>query len=366
MDLTAILKKLVTFQTVTHDLSENRKALEWVKDTVRGLPLRMIDHTSLGHHSLVITTQKTNSPKLWMSAHMDVVPGRREQYSAKIRDGKMYGRGVYDMKFAIACYIQLLSELAPKLNDFDFGIMITTDEEIGGHNGAGYLLENGYNGIQCISPDAGADWCIEGSAKGILHLRIESRGISAHAARPWLGKNAIDSLMHFLVELNSKFTKGNANPNEFENTCSIGVIHTDSEHSVINEVPDYAYAEVDIRTIDLNSRAVVGKQLKALSSQFPDITITIIEDDPCFEQDTRDTNLDEFAKLIKKYKGEFNGYCKSDGSSDARFFASKGMSVISTRPKGNGHHSSREWIDLEDLNVFYKVLKEYVLSQAKI
>jgi succinyl-diaminopimelate desuccinylase len=366
MDLTEILKKLVAFKTVTHDFSENRRALSWVKDTVRPLPVHVSDHKSLGYRSLVITTQNTHSPKLWLHGHMDVVPAKREQYEAVVKNGKLFGRGVYDMKFAIACYIQLLSDLAPNLNKLDLGIMLTTDEEIGGQNGVGYLLDNGYSGSICISPDAGVDWCLEEGAKGVLHLKIEAAGDSAHGARPWLGKNAALTLIKFLQELNTYFEPGNRNPEKFLNTCSVGVIHTDVERSVINEVPDYAYAEVDIRPVDKKQRNVIGEYLESLSSKYPDITISIIADDEPFKIERDDKYIKEFAKIIKNHKDININFCNSEASSDARFFAAKGMSVISTRPLGNGHHSDHEWIDINDLTMFCQVLKEFVIKTVSI
>ena len=47
------------------------------------------------------------------------------------------------------------------------------------------------------------------------------------------------------------------------------------------------------------------------------------------------------------------------------FLKKKNIPVILIRPKGGGRHSDKEWIDKEDLNKFYLVLKEFVVQITK-
>jgi len=52
------------------------------------------------------------------------------------------------------------------------------------------------------------------------------------------------------------------------------------------------------------------------------------------------------------------------GTSDVNYFRARNIPVIETRPKGGGQHSNQEWIDLKDLERFYKVMVEYVKKAA--
>jgi len=70
----------------------------------------------------------------------------------------------------------------------------------------------------------------------------------------------------------------------------------------------------------------------------------------------------DFLEILKekfKIKPEFTF---SHGSSDARFFFEEKIPVILIRPKGGGHHSEKEWIDLESLEKFYLILKSWVMK----
>ena len=96
-ELDQTLIKLVSFQTVPYNEAENVKQINWIKEQLKGLPLYFEEYSSKGHPSLVITTQKTKSPKLWLIAHLDVVPADPSSFTVTIENGKMMGRGVLDM-----------------------------------------------------------------------------------------------------------------------------------------------------------------------------------------------------------------------------------------------------------------------------
>jgi len=48
---------------------------------------------------------------LFLVAHIDVVGAKKELFRAKIKGKKLFGRGAFDMKYAIACYMKLLFDL---------------------------------------------------------------------------------------------------------------------------------------------------------------------------------------------------------------------------------------------------------------
>ena len=54
----------------------------------------------------------TGPRTLILSAHVDVVPGHRDQFSPRRENGCLYGRGAYDMKGALAAMLAALADLA--------------------------------------------------------------------------------------------------------------------------------------------------------------------------------------------------------------------------------------------------------------
>ena len=259
MNLIDILIKLISYKTITGDYQASAACLHWVKEQIQGLPLFTQDFEQNGFPSLIITTKQTKTPLLWLAAHLDVVPGSPAVFEAETKaGGRLYGRGAFDMKFAAACYIKLLKELGADLKNYDLGVMLTTDEEIGGLNGVGHLVKEGYSSKLVFLPDGGKNWQIEKAAKGVWHALVESRGVSAHGSRPWLGRNAIDQLMNFVNAARKFFPKEPCSrKNHYHSTLNVGVIEGGR---AVNQVPDSASARLDIRFISDRDQQKIKKK----------------------------------------------------------------------------------------------------------
>jgi succinyl-diaminopimelate desuccinylase len=260
--LTDLLSHLIRMPTVTSDHATNRAATDWVQEQLYGLPLKFkrFEHNDVS--SLIATTPAVSNPKkpkLWLYAHIDVVPGTPDEFKPVERDGKLFGRGVFDMKYAIALYIKLLCDLGEDLKSYDLGLIIVSDEEGAGENGAGYLASLGYAGKAMLLPECGTSWSLETGAKAVHRWRVTAAGHSGHAARPWLGTNAIDRLTAFLDRIRSQFpTEPCGNQDHLHNTINIGTIQGGA---AANQIPGSAEATFDIRLIPdtsaLDSEAIV-------------------------------------------------------------------------------------------------------------
>lgn len=360
MNTESILKKLISFKTISKNHKQNKACIAWI--------LRVIKNNKISVHakiinknsfpSLIITTQKTKTPKLWLAAHLDVVHASDRGFKARKINNRLYGRGASDMKFAAATYIKLLLDFKNQLSDYDFGIMFTTDEELGGINGTKYILGRGYRSKVVFLPDGGRDWQIEMGAKGAWHLSILSKGKSAHGSRTWMGENAIEKLINFLQEFKGEFIKEPCHdPKHWHPTLNIGTIEGGR---AINQIPDSAAAHLDIRFCSLQQKVKIEKKLNLLKKKYKGIQIETEMLGPNFKIEPNNRYLKIFMNSALKTCNIKTGELLSHGSSDARYFAQKNIPVIATRPKMDGHHSENEWIDLKDLSHFYLVLKDFV------
>jgi acetylornithine deacetylase/succinyl-diaminopimelate desuccinylase-like protein len=357
------LKKLIEFRTITRDFDKNGQALSWIEDKIKDLPVYIKRHEKNGFKSLVITTQKTKTPKVMLAAHLDVVKGSDNVFKPVVKDGKLYGRGVFDMKYAIACYLKLLNELKAELPSLDLGIMITTDEEIGGANGVNYLLnEEKYSADVCVLPDGGANWQLITESKGILQIKVKSSGKSAHGSKPWLGESAIDNLVNFLQRLkNEKIFDENYYQRAEEHYCNTVNVGKIAGGEVANQVADYAEAILDVRFVSKENEADMLSLIKKAAKKSGKIKIEKIISGYPLHTDEKNSYVREFMNIAMKnginIKPTF-----THGSSDARFFSENKIPVIVLRPNGGGHHSEEERIDLKDLGKFYEVLKAYIIN----
>ncbi len=90
-----------------------------------------------------------NEPALMLLQHTDVVPADEEYWttavlSGEIRDGYLLGRGARDMKGTGISHLAAFLSLhrSGRALNRDVIFMATADEEAGGLNGVGWLVEN--------------------------------------------------------------------------------------------------------------------------------------------------------------------------------------------------------------------------------
>lgn len=353
------LKELIAMQTVTNAPEKNKEALDWVKVQLKELPLYFKEETFNGHPTLLITTRETKTPDLWLVAHIDVVPASASLFIPRVEKGILYGRGAYDMKMAIACYLLLMQELPSPLERYNIGIMLTSDEEVGGKNGVGSLLNQGYGSKVALLPDGGFDWKFEEQAKGVLHVKFQADGVSAHSSRPWEGKNAILMLNEALQSTESYFKEQEKRYGSYYPTFNIGTIQGGE---AVNQVPGHAEAKIDIRFPPSTSADSLFKELQEQIARFPGVTVEKIISAPPSQVDLQLPYFKSFKEIAKKIYSISIGTTRSHGASDARYFGEKGIPVLVIAPKGGEIHSEDEWIDLNDLKRFYTVMKQWVLD----
>ncbi len=200
-NLIEVLSHLITFQTHEgnpHKKEEVKKLYDYFLSLIPPR-YKYRRYMSRGHESLLVYTRSLTHPRIVLQAHADVVSAQTSLFSPRISGNKLVGRGVSDMKYAIACYALLLNELN---HDMDIAVWLTSDEEIGGFDGVGYLLNQKKLSCDfCFLPDGGDNFGIVTQAKGVLHCALKSHGISAHGSTPWNGHNAIDILIDAYNEL---------------------------------------------------------------------------------------------------------------------------------------------------------------------
>ena len=161
-------------------------------------------------------------PLLLMS-HTDVVAVEPDKWShdpfgGQITDGWLYGRGALDMKHMVAMELQTMLLLkrrgVPLKRDVIF--MAAADEEVGGHDGAGWVVHNRPDLIDAeyaLNEGGGAGMEINGrryysvqtAEKGTARFRLRTRGRPGHGSVPH-DDNAILKLATKLLRLQTERT----------------------------------------------------------------------------------------------------------------------------------------------------------------
>lgn len=355
--LEATLADLIAFRSESEDFLACQQITEYVYEQLKPLGLHIVGDINCQHPWLLATTQRTKSPKILLTAHLDVVPASDyKQYELRKDNGKLYGRGVWDMKYAAAGFIELAKAKREELEQLDFGILFTTDEEIGGYQGVREVLRQGWRTELAFIPDYGDNWKIEENAKGIFVDKLSASGKSAHGSRPWEGVNAIQKLIPVLHELQSLYPS----IDQLGPTLSINQF---SGGRAMTQIPDGAYALLDFRSFRHQEIDDYQLLLRKLAWEYG---LTIEE-----AGIGQPLTLDKENYLVQKYLETLQTcgitpiYEKSFGATDGRWFAEYGIPCIVTGPHGHGAHGDDEWIVRQDLVTFYNLIDHYISNNTR-
>jgi succinyl-diaminopimelate desuccinylase len=355
--LEQMFAKLISFPSVSGDTAVIHDTFDYIEAYLASRGMYVTRHEWNGTESLVATTQKTKTPTVFLLGHIDVVPAPKEMFQLVEKDDKYIGRGVLDMKGGVAAYLGAVNELQDELHDYDFGVMLTSDEETGGFDGAKRLVDGGYIPQAIILQDGGGNWNIERLAKGLWHITITASGISAHGSRPWEGDNAVDKLMNVLLEVKGLFQDQGPEGS----TVNVGII---SGGNAINQIPSAASASLDMRFISPEDQArVIAATTDIAAMHGVSVQTEVVSDAVVTDPDN--TFMASYAESVEQVIGKKIDWVVSNASHDGRFFASKGVQCATSYPLGGGHHGPDEWIAHKSLRQMQTVYVDYLRKVAK-
>jgi succinyl-diaminopimelate desuccinylase len=170
-----------------------------------------------GEVTNVLFTRGHGSPSLWFLGHTDVVPPGPEElwtflpFHPDQKDGELYGRGVADMKGAVAAMVVALETFVRQNPEHpgQIGLLLTSDEEgkaVDGIVRVAEILE---------SRDLRPDYCLVGEPssqktlgdtvrvgrRGSVYVHLKVNGIQGHTAFPENLDNPVHRVAPFLGEL---------------------------------------------------------------------------------------------------------------------------------------------------------------------
>jgi succinyl-diaminopimelate desuccinylase len=353
----SILADLVAMPTVTGNYDANHEALDYIENFLSKHGLHVKRFAWNGVESLVATTRKTKTPTVFLAGHIDVVPAPEDQFQMQEREGKLYGRGVIDMKGAVAAYLGVVRDLGGSVHNYDFGILLTTDEEVSGFDGAARLADAGYLPKVMVLFDGGSNWNLEKFAKGVWHATLETSGKNAHGSRPWEGINAVDALITVLQDIKTLFPK---NQSLKTSTLNIGIVRGGK---AINQIPARASASLDMRFVSPAEQLHIKDRIEKIAKKHGAILTTEVEAAPVIN-DPGNPYLVSFARHTEEVIGRPVEWITSNASHDGRFFAWRGVPLAVTYPTGANHHGPEEYLHKEGLEQMQQIFRRYILSVA--
>lgn len=320
----------------------------------------------------------SNSPHLCFVGHTDVVPpGDLSRWSVdpfkgEIRDDKLYGRGVVDMKGGIGAYLAAIDAYLEQYSSptGSISVLLTTDEEGPALDGVQYVVD------QFKARREKIDACLVGEPsntqkvgdtikigrRGSLNAAITVQGKSGHVAYPHLAKNPIKTLLKYLQALlQPPLDAGVANfdPSNLEITS------IDVGNPTRNVIPMEATAKFNIRYNPLHTFKTLSQYLQdkaaecGLSRDGITHTLELKSSGDAFICQDKDlqTLVSEAVFAVTGLKPELS---TSGGISDARFIKEICPVIEFGLVNATAHHID-EHISINEINILTNVYKEVLV-----
>jgi succinyl-diaminopimelate desuccinylase len=185
---------------IPSESGDEEAAAAFVADRVPDGPLNLVYRDGA---TLLYRTQPTGKPLVVLAGHLDTVPAQGN-LPGRIEGGAVHGLGATDMKGGVAVLVELARSLAAESGELavDVALLFFPREELPPEESALPGLFDGYPEI--LEADLAVmleptDNTIQAGCLGNLNAELVFRGESAHSARPWLGRNAIDAAVEGLA-----------------------------------------------------------------------------------------------------------------------------------------------------------------------
>jgi succinyl-diaminopimelate desuccinylase len=350
-ELVALAKRLIVYETVEPEtVSEaagfikgwlEARGIEAERDEVRGLP---VIRAEVGPES---------APTVVLHGHIDVVPGLRDQFEPRIEGDRLYGRGAYDMKGALAAMLVTAAAMRDQQGvRVRLGIVGDEESEEGKERGSDHLVDSGFTGDFAITGEP-TDLHIGVEAKGVLALRLQVAGTAAHGATPWLGDNAVLNAIDVFRSIESLPFARHSSELFDRPSINLGRIWGGD---ALNKVPDLCVIDVDIRYLPDQDPSAVLDEVRGIegvkaASLFTRPPATV-DRESIFVRALRES-------AAEHHDGEPMSVGR-DGASDAVSFLRVGVPAVEFGPVGAGHHGPREWVSVSSLEAYRQALESFL------
>ena len=359
-ELATLLSDLVAINSVNPDLAQGGAGEGDIADYIAnwgrgaGLDVHVQQAAPKRPNVILIARGSGGGMSLMLNAHTDTVgvTDMESPFQPIIRDGRLYGRGAYDMKSGLAAGMLALKAARDMNLRGDVVLSAVVDEEYGSIGAEALLADWERWPADAVLIAEPTEVEISIAHRGFVWVDIETFGKAAHGSRPQLGVDAIAKMGKLLVALDAHDRAMRAAPTH--ELLGSGSLHASliSGGEEISMYPAHCQLQIERRTIP-------GESQNSVKAEITDILAEIAAADPDFKAQAKATfsrspySIDASHPLVGQLKrvAEANsgGEVKLIGSSwwmDSALFGDAGIPTVVLGPAGAGAHAIEEWVDL--------------------
>jgi acetylornithine deacetylase len=309
---------------------------------------------------------------LMLNAHVDTVDvqGMAEPFSGAIRDGRLYGRGSYDMKGSLAACMaaaKAVRESGMRLRG-DLLVAAVADEEYGSLGTSDLLIRVRPDAAIVTEPTA-LQTCL--AHKGYLWIQVEVTGRAAHGSKFQLGIDANMKMGHFLHALSGLEKELRSRPPH--PLVGPPSLHAATLHggTGLSTYAASSVLQIERRTVpgETEAQAVAEIQgiVDCLAAQDPEFHATVR---PFFVRDPFEVAADAAIvravdRAAEKVRGAAPAHIGDTPWMDAALLQAAGAETVVFGAAGAGAHASEEWVDIESVVQLAEILAEAAIDYCR-
>jgi acetylornithine deacetylase len=376
--LLAILTDFVRINSINPSLDPSGagegEIAAYITDAMHKLQLEVVTHEpEPGRPSVVGTLRGTGGGRsLMLNGHVDTVAidDMLDPFSAAVRNGKMYGRGAYDMKCGLAACMTAVKALVDAGVSLTGNVLIAAvaDEEYASLGTTEVIKHHQVDGA-IVTESTELDICI--AHRGYIHIEVETIGLAAHGSRFEEGIDANMRMGYLLAELDklekdlrarkghpligppslhAGVLKGGTGPSTYSASCKLVIerrtIPSETESQVVSE----------IQTI-IDELTAADPSFKA--------TLKILLTRNAFEVDPEQDLVKVLQQSANEVLGEQPELVGQPYWMDTALLSDAGVETVAMGPIGAGAHSKEEWVDLDSVVKMAEVLVQATLTYCQ-
>jgi acetylornithine deacetylase len=301
---------------------------------------------------------------LMLNAHTDTVgvAGMEAPFSGEVRDGKVWGRGSYDMKSGAAAMFGMAKALIESGESLAGDVILTfvTDEEASSI-GTQAIVDAGYTADAAIvtEPTALRVCC---GHRGFQEVSITVEGRSAHGSRPHLGLDANTRAGRVLMKLealNQDLQNRSAHPLLGHANVHVPLMQGGSSRFVFAST---AELHVEWRTLPHEDEATVEAELQALLDAIHsedatfNATLKTFFSRPAYAIEPDAPIVQTVRQATAHITGKNDDVYGETWWMDSAILSRAGIDTVVIGAKGEGAHADVEWVDLQSVFDLTRIL----------
>jgi acetylornithine deacetylase len=372
--ITRVLQDLVRINSVNPLLDPSapgeREIAEYVGAAMASAGAQVRYHEPRPGRVTVVARLRGSKPgrSLMLNAHADTVDvgGMDDPFSGEIRNGRLYGRGAFDMKGGLAAMMGAVKALADAGSPHGGEILLAAvaDEEYASL-GTEELVRHYRPDAAIVTEPTALDVCL--AHKGFAWFEVTTRGRAAHGSRYDLGIDANMRMGRVLADLDAleRDLRGRT-PHPLVGPPSLHAA-TLAGGSGLSTYAAGCRLQIERRTIPGESREMVTDEVRRLLRRQD-------ERDPSFQADLEvllvrePFEVPEDAAIVRALTeasttvlGRRPAYVGQTPWMDAALLAAAGAETVVMGATGEGAHAKEEWVDLASVHQLAGCLAEAAL-----